>query len=190
MSGLIPGNIEPGQGKLLIAEPFLKDTYFRRTVVLLAAHNEEGSFGFILNKELEISLCELIKDLPDVKTKVFLGGPVQRDNLFYIHSLGDIVENSVEIGGGIYWGGDFETIKSLIRRNEVSRKQVRFFIGYSGWSPGQLDEELKERSWIISDLDKKRVLESRHKDLWKNALKDMGSEYAQFANYPEDPQLN
>ena len=132
MAALIPGNIKPGQGKLLISEPFLQDNYFKRTVVLLGSHNEEGSFGFILNKELDIPLCDLVKDLPENKTKVFLGGPVQRDNLFYVHSLGDIIENSIEIGKGIFWGGDFSTLSDLIKRNEISRKQVRFFVGYSG----------------------------------------------------------
>lgn len=190
MSGLIPGKIKPGQAKLLISEPFMQDAYFKRTVVLLASHNEEGSFGFILNKELDIPLCDLIKELPEAKTKVFLGGPVQRDNLFYIHSVGDIIENSIAIGKGIFWGGNFDALQSLIERNEIGSKQIRFFVGYSGWSHGQLDEEIKERSWIISDLNKKLILETPHGDLWKNALKKMGGAYSQFVNYPENPRLN
>jgi putative transcriptional regulator len=185
-----PIDIKPAQGSLLISEPFLKDYYFRRSVILLAEHNEEGSFGLIINKPIEIKLNEIIKDFPDFDASLYIGGPVKTDSLFVLHTLGDKIENSSKIMQGLYWGGNIDTIKSMIEDKKISRKDIRFYIGYSGWDAKQLDKELKENSWVVTKAKTKQLMFDTPEDMWKNVLKSLGSEYAMWVNYPLDPMMN
>src|SRR5687768_10063433 len=104
--------ISPAQGVLLIADPFLKDSNFMRSVVLMCRHTEEGSFGFVLNKQYELTLGELISDLEGFNLPVYTGGPVQMDTVHYIHQFPDLLPESQLIAENIYWGGDFEVLKS------------------------------------------------------------------------------
>ena len=101
--------IQPAPGILLIADPFLKDPNFLRTVVFLCEHKEEGSFGFVLNRKYENTLDELIPGLEDLKLPVFYGGPVQMDTIHFLHQYPDEIPGSEEVIKGVYWGGDFET---------------------------------------------------------------------------------
>lgn len=187
---MIPGKIKPDVGTLLLSEPFMQENRFKRSVILLTAHSKEGSVGYILNQKLDVKLGEVIPQCPDSELPLYLGGPVQRDNLFFVHSLGELIDDSIEIKKGIFWGGNFDTLVGLIQRNEIKPENIRLFIGYSGWSPGQLDHELKEKSWIISKAKKHFIFSKEENTLWKNVLKEMGGDYAQMANYPEDPSLN
>lgn len=188
---ITPDNkMPPKRGRLLISEPFLADPYFRRTVVLLCEHNAEGSFGFVLNKFIDVGVNELVDDLPNIETRISVGGPVKSGNLYYIHTLGERLASSLEIVDGVFMGGDFEQLKELIRLGKVSNKHVRFFVGYAGWGQDQLDEEMAERSWLVSKCDKREIMDFRNDDLWSNTLKKMGNEFAMLANFPEDPSLN
>ncbi|HRS53890.1 MAG TPA: YqgE/AlgH family protein [Bacteroidales bacterium] len=180
----------PQRGKILISEPFLNDFYFKRSVVLLAEHGKEGSFGLIINKPIDINLKEIIKEFSEFNTKVFIGGPVRTDSLFVIHSLGKEIPNSTEIIEGIYWGGNMEVIREKIINKIITPDKIRFYIGYSGWSPNQLEYELKEKAWVISDASKEEILNNHPENLWKAIVKSLGKEYALWANYPIDPMLN
>ena len=121
---------KPQKGKLLISEPFLNDPNFKRTIILLIENNEEGALGFILNKPTELTLKDAIENYPDFDTTVYYGGPVQLNTLQFIHRAGDIVEGSMEIGNGLYWGGSFEKLRILIEDKLVKPEDFRFFIGY------------------------------------------------------------
>lgn len=173
-----------------MSEPFLKDFYFRRSVILLAEHNENGSFGLIINKPLDVMLNEIVKDFPPFETNVFIGGPVNTDSLFVIHTLGSKIENSFRILPGLYWGGNMETIKAMVEAKKISKEDIRFYIGYSGWDPKQLDKELEDNSWVITKAKPKGILFEPPEDMWKNRLKELGKEYAQWVNYPMDPMMN
>ena len=140
-------NLKPARGRLLLSEPFMGDYYFGRSVVLLAEHNEEGSFGIVLNKPITDPFNEIVKDFPDFDGQLFVGGPVETESLFFIHTLGDAIEGSLEIGSGLYWGGDIEIVKEMILLNAITPDDIRFSVGYSGWSPNQLNDELKRNSW-------------------------------------------
>jgi len=132
--------LKPKKGKLLIAEPSLTgDVSFNRSVVLLAEHNDEGSVGFILNKPLNYSMNDLVEEI-EMPFPVFNGGPVEQDNLYFIHKVPDLIPNSVEISDGIYWGGDFEITVTLVNSGKISQNDIRFFLGYSGWASLQLDQ--------------------------------------------------
>ena len=180
----------PAPGILLIADPFLKDPNFMRSVVFLCEHKEEGSFGFVLNKNYDYTLDELVNGLDDLKIPVYLGGPVQMDTIHFLHQYPELIPGGFEITDGVFWGGDFETAVGLIRRGKVDLHKIRFFIGYSGWGSGQLLDELKEKSWVVSEATRKLVFHRKIEEVWKDALIELGGDYEMMINFPIDPQLN
>lgn len=182
--------LPPEPGRLLISEPFLYDSFFKRTVVLLVEHNEEGSVGFILNKPIDIKLNDLVEPFPDFNATVHFGGPVMEDNLFFIHTVGEELENSKEVMDGLWWGGSFDQLRFMVENNLVLPNQIRFFVGYSGWGEHQLQDELKQLSWIVADTHTKQVMSGNSEDFWNRKLKAMGNKFAAMANFPEDPSLN
>ena len=113
-------NLKPSKGKILISEPLLADNYFKRSVVLLAEHNEEGSFGIIMNKPIDNKFNEIVTDFPEYTGQLFLGGPVSNSSLFFIHTLGDLIENSMKIMDGLYWGGDIESVRELMILKQIN----------------------------------------------------------------------
>ena len=183
--------ILPATGILLIAEPFLKDPNFMRTVVMLCRHREEeGSFGFVLNKKFHQTLDELIPDLQGFELPVYVGGPVKMDTLHYIHPYADLLPGCQKITEGIYWGGNFETLKNLLINKEVDPQKIKFFLGYSGWELGQLDVEMEEKSWITVTANKNIVFDTPMEEIWKTCLKELGGRYEMMIHFPIDPQLN
>ena len=178
------------QGRLLIAEPFMNDPYFKRSVVLLTEHKKEGTLGFILNQPLNISINDTLKDFPLFDAPIFMGGPVQTDNLFYIHTQGEIITESEHIIDNLYWSGNFDQLKQMVANQQIFPHEVMFFIGYSGWDYPQINNEVKSNSWIISDLNKFSITDFKQEHFWKIALQKMGPQYSMLSNFPEDPSLN
>lgn len=177
-------------GRFLISEPFMQDKNFQRTVIFLVDHNEMGSLGFVLNRKLEMSVDQLIEDFPHFLAPVFMGGPVEQNTLHYIHRLGEEIEGSLEIQEGVYWGGDFEDLRTKVRLGLARVSDVLFFIGYSGWAPGQLEQELTQDSWIIAQETAQFVFQDDYTDLWRQILRNMGPNFQAISNYPIDPSLN
>lgn len=161
-----------------------------RTVVFLCEHQDEGSFGFVLNKSYDYTLDQLISGLEDLKIPVFQGGPVQMDTVHFLHQCPDKITGGYEIIDGVFWGGNFETAIELIRSGEIGLNKIRFYIGYSGWGSGQLADELKEKSWLTVQASHKLVFHKRTDEIWKDSLRHLGGEYEIMANFPIDPQLN
>ena len=182
--------IQPGPGILLIADPFLKDPNFLRTVVFLCEHKESGSFGFVLNRKYENTLDELIPGLENLKLPVFYGGPVQMDTIHFLHQYPEEIPGSEEVVKGIYWGGDFETVIAMLKRGTIDPDKIRFYIGYSGWSDGQLNSELEEKSWLTVAGTRKLIFHRNYQEIWKDSLKLLGGDYEMMINFPIDPQLN
>ena len=175
-------------GELLVAEPFMKDPNFKRTVVLICEHHDEGAFGLVLNKKMDFTINEIMDNFPDFPTPVFYGGPVSPDTLHFIHSYGEELEGSVQLNETTFWSGNFEQLKLLIEMGQIKADQIRFFVGYSGWSPGQLDHELNSNSWIVSTNFDKLLMDDEQ--LWQTVLNDMGGNYKFVSTFPEDPSLN
>ena len=173
---------KPEVGKLLLAEPFMLEPIFRRSTILLCEHNEKGSLGFIINKELKVPVEDLISGFPEFKANVFYGGPVQTDTIHYLHTAGDLLDGSIEVSPGIYWGGDFEKLKFLITNKLIKSHQIRFFLGYSGWTTGQLQSELKSGSWMTTEMDKNYLFYRAPFKLWEKVLKDHGGPKAVIAD--------
>lgn len=182
--------IDLAPGILLIADPFLKDPNFLRTVVFMCEHKEEGSFGFVLNRKYENTLDELIPELEGHKVPVYYGGPVQKDTIHFLHQYPAEIPGGVEVIKGVYWGGDFPAILELIKSRELDYKKIRFYIGYSGWNDGQLQNEMDEKTWLTVAATRKIIFHPDYKETWKDALRQLGGEYEMMINFPIDPQLN
>lgn len=182
-------NLAPKQGRILISEPLLSDTYFKRSVVLLTEHSDKGAVGFVLNKPVDLPLNEVLADFPDFNAQVYIGGPVAKDTIHFLHTLGELIPNSVHVMDNIYWGGDFDSLKELINEGIVEPAQVRFFLGYSGWSPNQLEGEIEENAWLVTRVESKKIM-SADKDIWKKTLDELGKKYKVWANFPENPAMN
>jgi putative transcriptional regulator len=179
------------KGHLLIAEPsIIGDLSFNRSVILLADHTSEGSVGFILNKPLKYTIKDL---LPEINSdfKIYNGGPVEQDNLYFIHNIPDLIPNSIEISNGIFWGGDFEFTKELINTGVIKKKNIRFFLGYTGWDSKQLENEMQANSWIlIKNTYKNKILSKASVHFWKEKILELGGDYLIWLNAPENPILN
>ncbi|HEY6504273.1 MAG TPA: YqgE/AlgH family protein [Chitinophagaceae bacterium] len=182
--------VEPGPGILLIADPFLKDPNFLRTVVFLCEHKEEGSFGFVLNRKYENTLDELLPDLEDLKLPVYYGGPVQMDTIHFLHQYPAEIPGGEEVIKGVYWGGDFEKVVEMLKNGTAHPDKIRFYIGYSGWSDGQLTTEIKDKSWLTVAGTRKLIFHRNYEEIWKDSLKQLGGDYKMMINFPIDPQLN
>jgi putative transcriptional regulator len=182
--------IQPAPGILLIADPFLKDPNFMRTVVFVCEHKEEGTFGFVLNRAYEYTLDQLISSAETLHLPVFYGGPVQMDTIHFLHQYPDAIPGGTEVMKGVFWGGDFEAAINLLTSGSIDAAKIRFYIGYSGWGDGQLDDELKEKSWLTVKATRKVVFHEEMAEIWKDSLRLMGGEYEMLINFPIDPQLN
>ena len=178
------------KGNILISEPFLADNYFRRSIVYLTEHNDEGSLGFVLNKPLGISINEIVDDFPVCDFKVSVGGPVSNNTVHYIHTLGAQIPDSVEVTDGIFWGGDFDLVRKLIAEGSVKPNELRFFLGYAGWSAGQLDGEMQEHAWLVGRLPRRMIMHAMGSEFWEKTLAGYNNKYRAWANFPEDPGLN
>lgn len=185
-------NVLPAQGSILISEPFLQDAYFQRSVVLLVDHTEQGSMGFVLNKKTALTVNAFFPELDELpEMPVFLGGPVSSNRLFFIHSLGDlIIPNSIKINEHLYFDGNFDTLKRYMLNGHSIEGKVKFFLGYSGWTEGQLAGEISKNSWVVSRATNHNVLQADGELFWKRTLESLGSKYETWTKYPKDPYLN
>ncbi len=183
--------VPPAKGKLLIAEPFLHDKDFARSVVLLCEHTGEGTIGFVLNQPTMLTLGDLLVQLdnPATPLEIYNGGPVQPETLHIVHRIPDLL-GGVPVAQGIYWGGSFESLQDLIRENNYKEGDLRLFIGYSGWAAGQLDKEMEEGAWMVGGVTEQLIFETEASAIWKQAVGLLGKDYAFVANMPIDPQLN
>ena len=177
-------------GKILVAEPtIIGDVSFQRSVVMVANHDEKGSVGFIMNKPLTYTLSDIVPTITN-EFRIFNGGPVEQDNLYFIHNVPHLVPNSVEISEGIYWGGDFEVIIKQIENGSVNSSNVKFFLGYSGWSQNQLQDEMTASSWVVTETSLNGIISQPAIDYWRNEIVALGGEYLLWANAPENPSHN
>jgi len=186
---ILPGSV-PAKGRILVSQPALTDKFFGRAVVLLAEHGIEGSFGLIINKPAKIKLSKVVNEQLPFDSDLYLGGPVSVDNLFFVHSKGKLMHASLKIINGVYWGGNQLELKNLMAEGKITGDDIRFYAGYSGWQPKQLEREMNENSWIVLEAEKEFIFDPNPEDLWKRIVLRLGDEYAHWINYPPDPTMN
>ena len=182
--------LNPVIGDVLISEPFMNDFYFRRSVILLIDHNEEGSLGVIFNKRLTIPFNEIVQGFPDFKADVYLGGPVETDRIFFIHTIGEMIPDSYKISDGLYWSGNINVLKSMIKMDLIKPHEVRFYVGYAGWDGGQLRNELKANTWLVGKFSSKQLLTTMPGKMWKSFVRQMGKRYMLWDKFPVNPSEN
>lgn len=177
------------KGKLLIAKPILKDNFFARTVILITEHTKEnGAFGFILNKKSNKKISELIPDL-DCNFPVYIGGPVENDHIFIVHSKPELIKNCIPIFENYYWAGDFQDVKKAINNKEITENEIKFILGYSGWGFNQLDSELENEDWFVYKDEHLDILKY-DENLWKNELVKYDKTNIIWVNSTQHPDLN
>lgn len=181
---------EPTKGAYLLAEPFMQNEQFQRTVVLLTEHTPDGSVGFVLNRPSPYKLTDVLPDFPAFDVQLYKGGPVEENTLHYIHCNVDMSEGDEEIARGVYWGGDFERLRLGVLTGVITPDDVRVFHGYSGWGADQLSSEMEIKSWILAPSRRKFTFSPDSDSLWRDILTAMGGKYRLMANYPLHPSLN
>ena len=179
------------KGDFLVSEPFMVDGNFKKTVVFLTEYDpDNGAIGFIINRQLQYFVHDLLSDFPEFDSPVYFGGPVATNTIHYLHTAGDRLEDSIEVVKGIYWGGNFEKLRFLVDNKLISPDEIRFFVGYSGWAPGQLEEEMRHGSWIIAPSEPDYIFNMPDKDIWKKVLENKGDMYKIIAEIPDNYVLN
>lgn len=187
-------HLAPQVGRVLVAEPFLLDNYYKRAVILIGNYDDEnGTIGFIVNKPTDLSINDALIDFPEFDAPVYFGGPKKTEEIHYMHTLGNKIEGAKKIAPGIFWGGNLEILKLMIETKQVQQHQVRFFAGFSGWKRADLDREIKNNQWLIPDTKlqiKDLTFAMDPENIWGRVLKSVDCEYATLANFPEDPSPN
>ncbi len=174
------------KGKFLVSQPFMLDGNFRRTVIYLAEYNEQGALGFIINRPMDYKAEELMVDFPSFNASAYFGGPVATNTIQYIHKKGELLEDSIEIKDGVFWGGDFDKLKLMIDEKLITPHDLKFYVGYTGWSSGQLEDEITHGSWIIAPADINFIFKNSDNRTWKKVLEEMGENYEVIAQMPEN----
>tara|TARA_Y100000741_G_scaffold115599_1_gene86758 strand:- start:1372 stop:1917 length:546 start_codon:yes stop_codon:yes gene_type:complete len=179
------------KGKLLISPKILiGDVFFNKAVVLVVDDEDSGSVGFIINKKIKYYLSDIINNTK-IPFPIYLGGPVEQDNLFFIHNCNDLIPNSKLINDNLFWGGDFKKAINLINDNKIDKKNICFYLGYTGWSGGQLEDEIKNNLWVLKEnSSKNEIIKKRKKSMWKKFMISLGGDYLIWANSPDNPYLN
>ena len=184
-------HIVPARGKVLISEPFLCDHMFGRSVILLVDHTQDGTMGLVMNKPLPLFLNDLLSEI-DCREDILIykGGPISTDTLFYLHTLENIAD-SLPIANGFYLNGDFAAIKQFMAEGNSIKGKIRFFLGYSGWESGQLNQEIEENTWLVDKAHIPSLMDEKaSKNLWKDALGKLGGKYEMWSRFPQIPTLN
>jgi len=182
-------SVESLKGMLLFSTPALFDPNFRRTVVLVAEHGEDGAMGVVLNRPSETTVGEAVPDLADVAgpdSPVFVGGPVQPQAVLVLAEFEEPDDAAAVVIGDLGFARADRDLDELAD----STRRARVFAGYSGWSPGQLEAELEEESWLVEPIGEIDLLGDPADDLFGTALRTKGGSYRILALMPDDPQQN
>lgn len=185
---------QPHEGALLVAEPFLRDDYFLHAVICMVDYEDADSpaMGIVLNRQTAYALQDLIENIHiEEKIPVFCGGPVAYDRLYFLHTLGDIIPGGREVRPGLWIGGDFECMIDYINSGYPTEGKIRFFVGYSGWSTGQLKQEVEAHTWAVAEIRSNESLLSQGEDeLWHDAVRSLGEEHRGWLFHPRNPHAN
>lgn len=177
-------------GKLLVAHPLLNDGFFNRSVVYISQYLDESVVGFVLNFKTQFKLRDLRPQVQNGNWPIYDGGPVAKNQLFFLHNLGEKITNAIPIQDNLFFGGDFNDLLYCIDHEDVSESDIRFFVGYSGWSKDQLDNEIERGSWYVNDIDASTLLSIGSSVLWGSELAKQKNGLEIFSEIGWDPSNN
>lgn len=183
----------PAVGSLLVAEPFLREEYFNHGVISLVEYEPgKTAMGLVLNKPTGYTLGSAVEGIADeVEIPIYYGGPMGHDRLFYIHTLGNEIKGSRLLVDDLYIGGDFEQVKEYVNMGLVCEDTIRFFIGYSGWEPYQLESEIDRHVWAVAPKPaNSEIFREDGLSAWHRIVRLLGKKYHNWLYHPEDPHLN
>ena len=177
-------------GVLLVAPPILDDPNFFRAVVLLCEYDDEGAFGLVLNNPLDLTLSNVLEGFDATDAPLLQGGPVQPETLHVLHRRPDLMPGARPLAGGIHWGGEFDALTDHFASGEAAPDDFRFYLGYAGWSAGQIDAEMERGDWLLADAHADFLFGTEPADVWPRVLRSMGEPYSYLVHYPPDPRMN
>lgn len=183
----------PSRGSLLVAKPTVEDFCFKRSVTVLVDHDEEGSMGVMVNKPTRFTLNEIMPDLEcNAQIPLYLGGPVGTNQLFFVHTLGkEAIPDSEQLAPGLFFGGNFDLMKLFLANGHGINEKVKFMVGYSGWTSGQLDNEVNRHDWAVLKGDiAQLVMSDDNETIWHKAVERFGDQYRLWKAWPDDVSLN
>jgi putative transcriptional regulator len=187
----VQNKLKPLPGRLLLAEPFMQDAPFVRSVVYLSQHDESGTVGFVLNNLDEWLLGNLVNDAPFPEIEVFKGGPVCPEQLYYLHTKGTYFSVCEFLEDGLWMGGSFQELKESAVLNLITENDIRFFVGYSGWSFGQLEQEIEDKAWLVIEKENiSEVMSCKTESDWKRFMERQGGVHKKMTEFPKDPRFN
>jgi len=178
------------QGQLLVAHPLLNDGFFNRSVVYVTNHGFDGTVGFCLNFKTQFYLRDVRPQVKNGNFPIYEGGPVAKNQLFFIHTLGHKISDTVDAGNKLFVGGDFNELLHLIEHGKVKTHEVRFFAGYSGWGEQQLETEIENGHWLVNSPLDASFFHTFADDLWGAQLSEVKTSFGIFANFGCDPSMN
>ncbi len=183
----------PSVGSLLVSEPFLKEDYFHHTVICIADYAPDSTaMGIVLNRQTAYTLQSLMSGVTlETPIPVYCGGPMAYDRLFFLHTLGDIIPGARQITSGLYVGGEFDAMINYINHGYPIEGYARFFVGYSGWSRLQLDEEISNKVWAVTESSDYNALLTGSEDaFWHRYVRQLGNDYKGWRYHPRNPHAN
>lgn len=178
------------KGQFLLSDPHLRDENFIRSVIVIVDHSPKGTIGFVVNQPMNLRVSEAVNGANHISNQLYKGGPCDTNKLHCMHAFGDQLPGGLEIVPGWRWGGHFNQIFEGLRQGFLPTDKVWFFAGYAGWEPGQLEDELKMKSWLVASPDMAALFKLSTSVMWQELIRSLGPEYAHLAHAPLNPDWN
>jgi putative transcriptional regulator len=179
------------KGTMLIATPDVEMGLFFRAVILICEHNQNGSFGLVINKALELDLPEEIiniHNLANPNVSIRAGGPVQTNQMMLLHTSSKVPNQTLQICDGVYLGGDLQFLQEAL--SDEGGPAVHLCFGYAGWGAGQLEREFLDGGWFLHPASPRHIFHTKPEKMWPLILREMGGKYASLSMIPEDLSVN
>lgn len=179
------------KGTFLISSPEIDSGIFFRAVILVCEHSQDGSFGIIINKNLELELPDEVLNLNQLANphvKILAGGPVQTNQMMLLHNSDAVPDQTLKVSEKIYLGGDLHFLQEAV--SDTNGPQIRLCFGYAGWSSGQLEREFLDGGWFLAPGNSHHLFETPSEKIWQTLLRELGGKYATLSMIPEDLSLN
>ena len=178
------------KGKILISSPsLLTDMIFYKSIILIVDQTDEGITGFILNRPSDLFMIKEVESSEKIKIDLYYGGPVSSEHFYLLRSKKNYTE-IINIYDNLFWGNNLDFLINQVEKGIIKMDDFILFQGYSGWGLGQLDDEIANDSWIITDKKAEEIFNYRNKNSWNNLIKEFGHKYRLWSNSPDDITLN